>query len=354
MTKSPMHTNDSERCRIVWSIGDPHGIGPEIILKSFLKLELSGHSFLVTGSYGVMDYYRKALDLPVELELVESATAPVRRGVLPVLSIAEPESIVPGTISAEAGRLALDSLHAAADLCRKGMCDALVTAPINKESIALAGSSEKGHTGFLGRMFGVPSPTMMFYDPVTELKVALATIHEPLERVPGLIRKMNLDAFLTALAVSLKSDFGIAAPRIAVLGLNPHASDGGVMGCEEQEIILPCIERLSANLQIEGPFPADGFFGSKMYHNYDIVVAMYHDQGLLPFKVLAFDTGVNVTLGLPIVRTSPDHGTGFDIAGKGVASERSCYEATLLAITIARNRNKKTEPNYDLLHQRRP
>ena len=326
--------------RVVWSIGDPHGIGPEIILKSFLKLERSGHSFLVAGSYGVMDYYRKALDLPVELELVSSATAPVKDGVLPVLSIAEPENIIPGTISAEAGRLALDSLQAAAELCRNRVYDALVTAPINKESIALAGSSEKGHTGFLGRMFGVPSPTMMFYDPVTELKVALATIHEPLAEVPGLIRKMNLDVFLTALAASLKSDFGIADPSMAVLGLNPHASDGGVIGCEEQEIIRPCVERLSANLQIEGPFPADGFFGSKMYHNYDIVVAMYHDQGLLPFKVLAFDTGVNVTLGLPIVRTSPDHGTGFNIAGKGVASERSCYEATLLAITIAQNRNK--------------
>ncbi len=338
-----MPTNDSERCRIVWSIGDPHGIGPEIILKSFLKLDGSGHPFLVAGSYRVMEYYRDRLDLPVKLELVKSTTTEVPCGVLPVLSIAEPESILPGTLSAEAGRIALESLRAAAELCRKGVCDALVTAPINKESIALAGSSEKGHTGFLGRMFGIPSPTMMFYDPVTELKVALATIHEPLSKVPGIIRTMDLDAFLSALALSLKSDFAIDAPRIALLGLNPHASDGGVMGCEEQEILRPCIERLSGRLQIEGPFPSDGFFGSKMYQNYDIVVAMYHDQGLLPFKVLAFDTGVNVTLGLPIVRTSPDHGTGFAIAGKGVASERSCYEATLLAITIARNR-KKIEP----------
>ena len=327
--------------RIVWSIGDPHGIGPEIILKSFLKLEQSGHSFLVAGSYGVMDYYRKALDLPVELALVDSATTPVRCGVLPVLSIDEPEIIRPGTISAEAGRLALKSLRAAAELCLDGVCDALVTAPIHKEAIALSGCEEKGHTGFLGKMFSVSAPTMMFFDPVLNLKVALATIHEPLAEVPSLIRKMDLDVFLAALATSLKTDFGIAEPRIAVLGLNPHASDGGVMGREELDIIRPCIERLS-RLQVDGPFAADGFFGSKMYLNYDIVVAMYHDQGLLPFKVLAFDTGVNVTLGLPIVRTSPDHGTGFDIAGKGVASERSCYQATLLAITIAQNRNKKT------------
>ena len=326
--------------RIVWSIGDPHGIGPEIILKSFLKLEGSGHSFLVTGSYRVMKYYRDLLDLPVELVAVDSATTRVRQGILPVLSIAEPESITPGTLSAEAGMIALESLRAAAVLCHEGVCDALVTAPINKEAIALAGSDEKGHTGFLGKMFRVPSPTMMFYDPVTELRVALATIHEPLEQVPALIRKMDLDAFLSALATSLKTDFALAEPRIALLGLNPHASDGGVMGCEEQEIIRPCIERLSGRLNVEGPFPSDGFFGSKMYNNYDIVVAMYHDQGLLPFKVLAFDTGVNVTLGLPIVRSSPDHGTGFAIAGKGVASAKSCYEATLLAITIAQNRKK--------------
>jgi 4-hydroxythreonine-4-phosphate dehydrogenase len=329
--------------RIVWSIGDPHGIGPEIILKSFLKLEDSAHSFLVTGSYSVMDYYRTVLGLPVELEMVDSATAPVPSGVLPVFSVAEPESIIPGTISAASGRIAMESVKAAAEFCRDGLCDALVTAPIHKEAIARARFTDTGHTGFLGRIFDAPSPTMMFYDPVTELKVALATIHEPIEKIPGLIRGMNLDAFLTSLAESLKTDFGIATPRIAVLGLNPHASDGGVMGREEQDVITPCIERLSAHLQVEGPFPADGFFGAKRYRDYDIVVAMYHDQGLLPFKVLAFDTGVNVTLGLPIVRTSPDHGTGFDIAGKGIASERSCYEATLLAAKIARNR-KQIDP----------
>ncbi len=335
--------------RIVWSAGDPNGIGPEIILKSFLKLERPGHSFVVAGSYTVMDYYRKALDLPVKLEHIKTASSITNREaaqscVLPVLDIAEPDTIMPGTISAEAGKVAMESIKAAADLCRTGVCDALVTAPINKESIARAGYKETGHTGFLGRMFGISAPTMMFFDPILNLKVALATIHEPLEKIPGLIRVMNLDSFLTSLAEWLKTDFGIPDPRIAVLGLNPHASDGGVMGREEEEIILPCIERLSAFLHVDGPFPADGFFGAGRYRNYDIVVAMYHDQGLLPFKVLAFDTGVNVTLGLPIVRTSPDHGTGFDIAGKGIASERSCYEATLLAIKIARNRKQTARP----------
>jgi 4-hydroxythreonine-4-phosphate dehydrogenase len=292
-----------------------------------------------------MDFYRDVLDLPVKLELVDKASSitkmdDVRSGVLQVLNIDEVDSIIPGAISAQAGQIAIKSIIAAAELCREGECDALVTAPIHKEAIAIAGYTDTGHTGLLGRMFGVASPTMMFFDPVLNLKVALATIHEPLEKIPDLIRKMDLDTFFSTLAHSLKTDFGIVDPRIAVLGLNPHASDGGVMGCEEQEIIRPSIERLSGSIRIEGPFPADGFFGAGSYKNYDIVVAMYHDQGLLPFKVLAFETGVNVTLGLPIVRTSPDHGTGFDIAGKGIASERSFYEATLLAIQIAHNRNQ--------------
>jgi len=329
--------------RIVWSIGDPHGIGPEIILKSFLTFGSATSSFLVAGSYNVLEYYRKALNLPIKLKVVTSAEEmmPARCGILPILSVAEPDNILPGTLSAQAGELAIASITAGAELCRKGICDALVTAPIHKEALALAGCKEHGHTGLLGTIFGVPSPTMMFFDQLSELRVALATIHEPLEKVPQLIRTMNLDTFLTNLAQSLKIDFDLQAPRIAVLGLNPHASDGGVMGSEEREIIRPCIERLSSTLRVEGPFPADGFFGSGMYRNYDMVVAMYHDQGLLPFKVLAFDTGVNVTLGLPIVRTSPDHGTGFNIAGKGKASPRSFREATLLALTIAQNRLKQ-------------
>ncbi|NTV08128.1 MAG: 4-hydroxythreonine-4-phosphate dehydrogenase PdxA [Chlorobium limicola] len=333
--------------RIVWSVGDIHGIGPEIVLKTFLKIRETEHSFLVVGSYNALEYYRKTLDLPVELEPVRDARSVeklcrTRCRVLPVLSVAEPETITPGTISAEAGRIAMLSVATAAELCRQKVCDALVTAPIHKEAVALAGFKETGHTGFLAKLFGISSPTMMFFDPVTKLRVALATIHEPLEKVPALIRQMDLAGFLENLARSLKTDFGIERPRMAVLGLNPHASDGGIMGNEEKEIIVPALESLEGLLEVEGPFPADGFFGAGRYRKYDMVIAMYHDQGLLPFKVLAFDTGVNVTLGLPIVRTSPDHGTSFDIAGTGKASERSCYEATILAITIARNR-KQTE-----------
>jgi 4-hydroxythreonine-4-phosphate dehydrogenase len=328
--------------RIVLTTGDIHGIGPEIILKSFLKLQSTGHEILAAGSLKALEFYRDLLDLPVRLAAVRDRSAIGQiipeKGVLPVLSVAEPDAIMPGTISKEAGDIAMRSLQAAAELCRDGLCDALVTAPIHKEAVWLAGYSNTGHTDFLADFCGVPSPIMLFVDPVSGLKVALATIHEPLSKVPSLVRTMDLNGFFLKLSESMRKDFRLDRPSIAVLGLNPHASDGGVMGNEEATFIQPCIERLSNTLNIEGPFPADGFFGAKRYLNYDLVVAMYHDQGLLPFKVLAFDTGINVTLGLPIVRTSPDHGTGFDKAGKGTASERSFYEAALLAGQIAQNR----------------
>jgi len=332
--------------RIVISTGDIHGIGPEIILKSVLALSLGEDTYVATGSFRALEYYRDLLGLPVELRRIEGPEAIARiapePGVLHVLSVAEPEAIQPGTLSKSAGEIAMRSIEAAATLCRDGICDAVVTAPIHKEAIALAGYRNTGHTDFLADFFGVSSQIMLFVDPVSGLKVALATIHEPLAKVPELVRAMDLDAFFASLSESMRRDFRLDSPKIAVLGLNPHASDGGVMGDEEATVIRPAIERLAASMQIDGPFPADGFFGAKRYRDYDLIVAMYHDQGLLPFKVLAFDTGINVTLGLPIVRTSPDHGTGFDQAGKGTASERSFLEAAKLAATIARNRTQTT------------
>ncbi|RXK82134.1 4-hydroxythreonine-4-phosphate dehydrogenase PdxA [Chlorobaculum sp. 24CR] len=332
--------------RIVFSIGDIHGIGPEIILKSLLALPSGEECYVAAGSLKALEFYRDRLGLPVELRRIDSpgdiAQIVPEAGVLHVLSVAEPEAIQPGALSASAGEIAMRSLEAAASLCRSGLCDALVTAPLHKEAIALAGYRNTGHTDFLADFFGVSSQIMLFVDPVSGLKVALATIHEPLAKVPELVRAMDLDGFFATLAASMRRDFRLDAPKIAVLGLNPHASDGGVMGSEEATVIRPAIERLAASMQIDGPFPADGFFGAKRYRDYDLVVAMYHDQGLLPFKVLAFDTGINVTLGLPIVRTSPDHGTGFDKAGKGTASERSFLEAAKLAATIATNRTQTT------------
>lgn len=332
--------------RIVFSTGDIHGIGPEIILKNVLSLPSGQDCYLAAGSFKALEFYRDLLDLPVELRRIDEAEDISRivpePGVLHVLSVAEPEMIQPGVLSKSAGEIAMRSLEAAATLCRDGLCDALVTAPIHKEAIALAGYRNTGHTDFLADFFGLTSQIMLFVDPVSGLKVALATIHEALSKVPELVRAMDLDGFFATLAGSMQRNFRLESPKIAVLGLNPHASDGGVMGDEEATVIRPAIERLTATMRIDGPFPADGFFGAKRYCDYDLIVAMYHDQGLLPFKVLAFDTGINVTLGLPIVRTSPDHGTGFDQAGKGTASERSFLEAARLAATIARNRTQTT------------
>ena len=332
--------------RTVFSTGDIHGIGPEIILKSVLALPSGEDCYVAAGSFKALEFYRDLLGLPVELRRIDApeaiATIAPEPCVLHVLSVAEPTAIHPGSLSASAGEIAMRSLETAATLCRDEICDALVTAPIHKEAIALAGYRNTGHTDFLADFFGVTSQIMLFVDPVSGLKVALATIHEPLSKVPELVRAMNLDTFFASLAGSMRRDFRLDSPKIAVLGLNPHASDGGVMGDEEATVIRPAIERLAGAMRIDGPFPADGFFGAKRYRDYDLIVAMYHDQGLLPFKVLAFDTGINVTLGLPIVRTSPDHGTGFDQAGKGTASERSFLEAAKLAATIAKNRKQTT------------
>ncbi len=328
-----------------WTIGDIHGIGPEIILKTFDEsLRSTGQPEekpIVIGSAEALLYYSKRLGLSIDIRTIDAPekAAAYPQGVLPVISVGEPSSpLQPGTISAEAGRLSMLAIEKAANLCLEGRCAAMVTAPIHKEAVARAGYPHTGHTDFLADLCATDNPTMLFRDPVSGLMVALATIHVALHRVPELIRSMDISAFFSNLNRSLQSDFRIEQPRIAVLGLNPHASDGGVMGREEEEIILPCIDALTDRQNIEGPFAADGFFGSGKYRNYDVTVAMYHDQGLLPFKVLAFDTGINVTLGLPLVRTSPDHGTSFDIAGQGRASHRSFSEAAKLAGEIAFNR----------------
>lgn len=331
-----------------WTTGDIHGIGPEIVLKSFREIDHGICRPFVVGSATALRFYNRKLDLSVTIAEfksyrdLENATE-LPDDVLPVLSVAEPaDPVNPGVISEDAGHIAMKAIDTAARLCLEGKVRAMVTAPIHKEAIAKAGYSNTGHTDFLAELCGISAPAMLFYDPRSTLTVALATVHVPLLSVPNMIRSMDLESFLLNLAQSLRTDFHIASPRIAVLGLNPHASDGGVIGTEEETVLAPCIGKLSAKERIEGPFPADGFFGAGMYRDYDAVVAMYHDQGLLPFKVLAFETGINVTTGLPVIRTSPDHGTGFDIAGLNRASPRSFTEAAIWAERIADNRAEKS------------
>ncbi|ARM31243.1 4-hydroxythreonine-4-phosphate dehydrogenase PdxA [Prosthecochloris sp. HL-130-GSB] len=326
---------------IAWSIGDIHGTGPEIILRSYPDCRSVSCLPVVTGSAEALRYYRDLYRIDIEIAKVKEPeeASGLPPDTIPVISTGEPDGpVLPGRIDARAGDISMKAVRHATELCIEGRCEALVTAPIHKEAVALAGYPHTGHTGFLGELCQVASPTMLFFDPVSGLTVALATIHIALRDVPDTIAGMDMERFFRELRTSLQKDFRVPDPAIAVLGLNPHASDGGVMGNEEQTVLEPVIRELAQKYRIEGPFPADGFFGSGQYRNYDITVAMYHDQGLLPFKVLAFETGINVTLGLPIVRTSPDHGTGFDIAGKGIASPRSFTEACLLARTISINR----------------
>ncbi|MCY7357015.1 MAG: 4-hydroxythreonine-4-phosphate dehydrogenase PdxA [Rudanella sp.] len=254
--------------------------------------------------------------------------------------------IQPGKVTPEAGQAALACLERAVEDLKAGKLDALITGPINKHNIQSETFRFPGHTEYLAEAFGVPD-SLMFMVGET-LRVGVVTGHVPLAKVRQNVTRNAIHQKLTIMMQSLRVDFGIEKPRIAVLGLNPHAGENGLLGSEEQETIIPVIEdwRKKGEL-VYGPFPADGFFGTRGYRKYDAVLAMYHDQGLIPFKAIAFEEGVNFTAGLPIVRTSPDHGTAYDIAGKNLADETSMTQAIYLACDVARRRkeHKETEAN---------
>ncbi len=239
-----------------------------------------------------------------------------------------------GKITETGGRFAMRAVEAATDLCLNGEADAMVTAPLSKEAIRRAGYTNPGHTEFIAARAECAEYAMMMI--AGALRVGLVTGHLPLVDVPAAVTHGALLGKLRVIDRALRRDFGIEAPRIAVLGLNPHAGDGRALGREEERVIAPALEAARAEgLTAAGPFPADAFFGLHRHADYDAVLAMYHDQGLAPFKTLAFDEGVNYTAGLPIVRTSPDHGTAFDIAGTGAASAESMKSAVRLAIALA-------------------
>ena len=325
----PVHLVDAQdRPVVALTAGDPNGIGPEVVLKALQSPELQESArCVVVGPVLVMERWAERLGLHDALNRVKMVD----------VALDDPFEIEPGQIRAGAGRLAMESVARACDLCLSNDVDAMVTAPISKEAIKLAGYNFPGHTEFLAEQTGADRFAMMLVS--DGLRVALLTIHEPIARVAGLITNERITETLQTVSNSLANDFGIAEPRIAVLGLNPHAGDGGVIGREEIEIIRPALEAAQATgLDVSGPFAADGLFGRLGDQEFDAVLAMYHDQGLAPFKALAMGAGVNVTLGLPIVRTSPDHGTAFAIAGQGVASADSMREAIRLAADIVEKR----------------
>jgi 4-hydroxythreonine-4-phosphate dehydrogenase len=247
--------------------------------------------------------------------------------------------VVPGKPSKESGRASFFALRQACEEMRDGMIDALVTAPIDKNAAHHDEFPFKGHTAYLTQFFGSADSLMFMVS--DNLRIGVVTDHVTIAEVTPLITKERLESKLKLMDQSLRKDFGINKPRIAVLGLNPHAGDGGLIGKEDDQIIKPVVqEQRNKGRLVFGPFPADGFFGTSQYTKYDGILAMYHDQGLVPFKAIAFESGVNFTAGLPVVRTSPDHGTAFSIAGKNQANESSLREAIYRACDILKQRGE--------------
>ncbi len=325
--------------------GDYNGIGYEVILKMLDDERIPELCTpVIYGSAKIAAIYRKQLGLqgaaPVQIRQADDAN-PGQYYIINV--IGEDAKVETGHPSAEAGQAAFAALERAVADLREGKIDVLLTAPINKATIQSELFTFPGHTEYLETSVGDGEKALMilFND---RLRVALATIHVPLAKVAEAVTKENLIDKIVRFNASLIKDFGIVKPRIAVLGLNPHCGDGGLMGSEEKDIILPAIEECrTRKIHTFGPYAADGFFGSGNFGKFDGVLAMYHDQGLAPFKTIAGGSGVNFTAGLPYVRTSPDHGTGFDIAGQGVASPDSMREALYAAIDIYRNRQNHNE-----------
>ena len=286
--------------RVAITAGDPAGIGPEIA--------------------------SKAARHPEVVALCE----PIVYG---PCSEAELASFVRGRVSAAAGQAAYSAVLRAVSDAVDGVVDAVATAPINKAAFAAAGLPWAGHTDLLAHLTGAARGVMMFHS--ATLRVVLATVHIPLAAVPAAITTPLIEELITLTAAELPR-FGVAAPRIAVAGLNPHAGEGGLLGGEDDAVIRPAVEACAARgVAVAGPFPADTLFGRAVGGEFDVVIACYHDQGLIPVKMAAFGKAVNVTLGLPIIRTSVDHGTAFDIAGRGVADPASMIEAVKLAATLA-------------------
>ncbi len=331
--------------RVAITHGDTNGIGYEVILKTFEDptiLELC--TPIIYGSPKAAAYHRKMLNLETNFSIIGKAEEAKDGRVNMLTTFDEEVKIDVGQPSKEAGDAALKALDRAMKDYKEGLYDVLVTAPINKNNIQCDAFNFCGHTEYIEENAGEGNKALMILMN-GNLRVALVTTHLPIKDVAKAITKEAIVEKTTILNKTLKRDLRISSPRIAVLALNPHAGDNGLIGKEEEEVIIPAINELENNgIQAFGPYPADGFFGSGLYTKFDGVMAMYHDQGLAPFKALAVENGVNYTAGLPIIRTSPDHGTAYDIAGKGIADEASFRQAIYAAIDIFRNRANYDEP----------
>lgn len=365
---------------VALSMGDKNGIGPEVLLKALqpepenqkkefslssagfeseqkreadittLSALLTQTGILLFGSSKALGYYSELFNLPAGQiqQKKEESFRYLPDQVFPELDTDLPkpgeiflipskngeEAIEPGSITASSGAFSMAAVSAGIDACLNGKADALVTAPISKEAINKAGYDFPGHTEYLAFRSGSTSYGMMLVN--QEMRIGLVTIHLPLRNVSDALTPKIIEEKIFLFHSSLQYHFAIKNPRIAVLGLNPHAGDGGVLGTEEIEIISPLLKNIQKKgIQAEGPWPADGFFGSQSHKDFDLCLAMYHDQGLIPFKLSGFGHGVNMTCGLPFIRTSPDHGTAFALAGKGLADPSSMKSALELACSLA-------------------
>ena len=342
-----MNQND---IRVGITVGDVNGVGIEVILKTLKNHEVFENSIpIIYGSAKTISFHKKALGLDeVNFFPIKSAEEAKPKKINLINCWQEEVKINLGEQNATGGKYALKSLECATNDLTTNKIDVLVTAPINKDCVKAAGFEFPGHTEYLAHLSNTDNVLMLMV--ANELRVAVVTGHVPLKMVPELITKENIESKLRLFLKTLKHDFAIRKPKIAVLGLNPHAGDRGTLGNEEIDIINPVVKKLFDEGElVYGSYSADGFFGSANLKNFDGILSMYHDQGLTGFKAISFDEGVNFTAGLPIVRTSPDHGTAFDIAGKGMASERSFRNAYFLAIDVYKMRKFDKEINANPL-----
>lgn len=317
--------------RILFTIGDINGIGPEIILKTLFHKEFyKRNDITIISPYSVIEYYSKQLKYKTifeRLKIIDIGTRKIK--------------IQPGKIAADSGYIAGMSIEIAVSLCMSGKYDVIVTAPISKKALNLGGYNFDGHTEMLTSLSRAECTAMIMVS--SKIKIGFATTHPPLRKVNSLISKKILQDKIKICYDSLCKDFGVDIPSIAVLSLNPHAGESGLIGDEEKKIISPAINSLKkkSNINLTGPFPSDSYFGNMTYRNFDLTFALYHDQGFIPFKMIAGNSGVNFTAGLKFIRTSPDHGTAYDIAGKGIADYKSFLQAVITAEQIHQNRIRK-------------
>ncbi|MDP4173679.1 MAG: 4-hydroxythreonine-4-phosphate dehydrogenase PdxA [Bacteroidota bacterium] len=323
--------------KFVFTCGDINGIGPEIVIKTLNRIYETGDKFIFLCPGNVFENAIKYTKCKFEFCLSKKVSAIDDPGIIDVIDIGSSRQNI-GIPTRGSGIVSFKAIRKSFELASKGKVDAIITAPISKHALELANINYPGHTEMYAEWSGAKDFVMMFIS--KKMNCSLLTIHEPLRAVSKLITKQLLRKKLGVIYNSLREDLGKTSPRLALLGLNPHSGESGRIGKEEVEIFSPILKEEPFNKFLSGPFVPDAFFANKLYKEFDMVIGSYHDQVLIPFKLLNFSSGVNYTAGLPIIRTSPDHGTAFDIAGKGVADESSIFEAFKLSDKIASNRKK--------------